>query len=231
MSTKNILVVAATALEIESLFEHPRISSHDLGRIVYAHYADHTVDVLITGPGMISTAYHMGRQLEIQNYDLVINAGIAGSFNENIKIGDAVNVVSDCFPELGAYQGDRFIPMYGMEMALPYKQSFISSDGVIENFNFPDIPSLKKLPAVKGITVNTISNNEVEIENLRIRTSAEIESMEGAAFLYSCFLTDSPCLQIRTISNYVEPLHLAKWDIPLAVSRLRKTLIQIFDEL
>ena len=43
-------------------------------------------DVLISGVGMINTTYNLTKILSKKRYDLVINMGIAGSYNPSIKI-------------------------------------------------------------------------------------------------------------------------------------------------
>jgi futalosine hydrolase len=55
---------------------------------------------------------------------------------------------------------------------------------------------------------------------------ADIETMEGAAFFYSCLQLKIPFLQIRAISNFVEPRDKSKWNIPLALENLST---EIFD--
>ena len=62
------------------------------------------------------------------------------------------------------------------------------------------------------------------------RTGADIETMEGAAFFYACLMSGTPCVQIRGISNYIEPRNLSKWNIPLAVKNMNATIIRILNE-
>jgi futalosine hydrolase len=50
--------------------------------------------------------------------------------------------------------------------------------------------------------------------------------MEGAAVLYSCEQTGIPCLQVRSISNYVEPRSKESWKIDLAVKNLNDWAIR-----
>jgi futalosine hydrolase len=44
--------------------------------------------------------------------------------------------------------------------------------------------------------------------------------MEGAAVAYVCERFDVPWVQIRAISNMVEPRNRSAWDIPLAIKNL-----------
>jgi futalosine hydrolase len=231
MENKNILIVAATTQEIKDLFESSSVHDGFIGNLVSGQHHDDPFDILITGPGMVSTAFHMGQWMAVKCYDLVINVGIAGSFNPGFKIGQVVHVVSDRFPELGAETDTQFISLYKMQMAKSIMPSFMNADAIIENSGYPQIASLTALSEANGITVNTISGNSEKISILKSRTKADIETMEGAAFFFACHMSDLPCIQIRAISNYIEPRNLKNWDIELASSNLVHSLKQILDEL
>ena len=80
----------------------------------------------------------------------------------------------------------------------------------------------------KGITVNTVHGNEKSIENIIERFSPDVESMEGAAFFYSCMMKNVSCIQIRVISNIVERRNKDNWNIPLAIKNLNDFLPELF---
>ena len=82
----NILFVAATSQEITS----KKIN---------------TQPNLITGLGMVNTAMYLTKELINNNFDLVINMGIAGAFSSTLKKGDVVEVIEDYFSEIG-YEDD-----------------------------------------------------------------------------------------------------------------------------
>ncbi|HRB38605.1 MAG TPA: futalosine hydrolase, partial [Bacteroidia bacterium] len=83
----NILIIAATKQEI-SLFQIEKSEEIHI-------YKSHNVEILISGPGILATAFHLTRKLKEKQYDLIINAGIAGSLDENIIPGDVVQVKSE----------------------------------------------------------------------------------------------------------------------------------------
>ncbi len=64
----NLLVVAATGLEIQPFIQN-----------------NNGTDVLITGPGVPATVFNLMKQLAKKNYDLAIQAGIGGAFNNRYK--------------------------------------------------------------------------------------------------------------------------------------------------
>lgn len=91
--------------------------------------------------------------------------------------------------------------------------------------------TLKNLPPVSGITVNTVHGNSDSIKKVVRRFHPDIETMEGAAFFYACSQQKIPCLQIRAVSNYVAMRNKSAWNIPLAVKNLNETVIKILDEI
>lgn len=186
-------------------------------------------DLIITGPGMVATTYHLTRKLVKNKYDLVINAGIAGSFKREFPIGEVVHIVSDCFSDFGTEDGEVFLSASEIGLTepnqYPFKKDCIRSTGDLkENL----LPRLRK---VHGVTVNRSHGKKRSIQETVERLNPDTESMEGAAVFYVCALEKVPCLQIRAISNYVERRNRDAWDIPLAIKNLHKTLYLILDKI
>ncbi|MBC7916090.1 MAG: futalosine hydrolase [Pyrinomonadaceae bacterium] len=211
----NILLVSATTSEIEPLLSHFKII--DNGAIINGH----TVKVVVTGVGMTATAFALGTELANYKYDLAINIGIAGAFDRSVKIGEVVCIGLDCFAELGAEDGEDFISIE----ELGFGKSGIRP---VEIFQLPILASLKK---VKSITVNKVHGNDESIYNTVTRLNPQTESMEGAAFYYACNQTNTPCIQLRGISNYIERRNRSKWDIPLAIKNVNETVITLLTNL
>jgi futalosine hydrolase len=55
--------------------------------------------------------------------------------------------------------------------------------------------------------------------------------MEGAVVLYVCNWVGIPCIQIRSISNFVEPRDSAQWNIPLALEELNQSVKEVLQKL
>ncbi|MBC8265669.1 MAG: futalosine hydrolase [Flavobacteriales bacterium] len=172
------------------------------------------LEVLFTGIGMVNTTLCLTKELSTKSYDLVINMGIAGCFNPNIKIGDIVEVIEDSFSEIGFENGKEF-------------EQF-SDFGIQTNYSVEGKTNLQK---AKGITVNTVHGNEGSIAEVVSRLNPDIESMEGAAVFKVCQEFDIPCVQIRAISNKVEKRNKANWNMPLAIKNLNIQVKQIIAEL
>ena len=81
-----------------------------------------TIDFLITGVGSPQSIYHLTKRLNQIDYDIVIQAGIAGSFTKTIKLGDVVLVKEDHFADVGISEQDRFQTIFekGFADDLPF---------------------------------------------------------------------------------------------------------------
>ena len=98
------------------------------------------------------------------------------------------------------------------------------------SFSSAFLQQLDSLPKANGITVQTVHGNEQSIALLRQRNpSASIESMEGAAVFYAGQLEGIPVIEIRSVSNPVEPRNRAGWDIQGAIHSLNQFLLQLLN--
>jgi futalosine hydrolase len=223
-----LLIVSATSFEITPLInELIFIKNHSPNFSKY-YYKGLNIDVLITGIGMVPTAYYLGKILATNKYDLAFNLGICGSFNPELNIGELVNVTNDIFSELGIESGSELI--LSEELKLSEQYYFSTPYNFIINKYISDYPLFENIKKVKGITVNTISGNDERIEKIKSKFKPDTESMEGAAFLHACKLEKINCLQIRAISNYVKQRDKAEWNIPLAVNNLNSLMISYINE-
>lgn len=220
----NVLIVAAThseVLPLLNLMGRQNVS----GLYENLSYKKLRVDVLVTGIGMVATAFHLSRQLSAKMYDLAVNAGIAGSLPDEIRKGDVLNVSTDSFSELGAEDGNEFIPVFKMGLMQPNQFPFIKGELSATDLH-ADKLNLRK---VKGITVNTVHGNDESITKIKQRLNPDVETMEGAAFFYCCLYDRIPCAQIRAVSNKLERRNRDNWDIDLAIRNLNRTLEKYFD--
>ena len=208
----NVLIVYATQSELAQL---------DLEKI--------SATVLITGVGMVATTFHLTEHLSKNKYDLILNVGIAGSFSNEIQIGETVNIVQDCFGDFGAEDDENFIDVF--EIGLEEKNESLFENGVITFVDSAKFKCIDALRKVKGITVNKVHGNEKSIARIKSKYNPDIETMEGAAVFYVCKLKNIPCIQIRSISNFIEKRNRANWDIKGAVKNLNSFIQAFIDEL
>lgn len=177
-------------------------------------------DVLISSVGSTATAYHLTKQLSHHHYDLVVQAGVGGAFNDALNLGEVVTVKCDAFGDLGAMEnGFQSIQNMNLSSELEW----------LENKN----SLLHKLPykQVKAITVNTLHTNEEMINTFRLKWKADVESMEGAALHYVCQHQQVPYLQLRSISNRVGIRDKEQWQMKEAITNLNEALTHTFSTL
>jgi len=219
------LIVSATSIEIEPLTRELGQGEKIVPHITRYRNGDHTIDVLITGVGMVATSYLMTKALMLCSYDATINAGICGSFNTSLEIGEVVHVISDSFPELGAESAEKFLPLADLNLLNP--NEFPYKEGILVNTNPYDCEVCTGLKSVNGATVNTIRGNWDSILQRKERVRADVESMEGGAFFFVSLLEKTPCIQLRAVSNYVEPRNPSQWNVPLAIRNLNLVLVKL----
>jgi futalosine hydrolase len=217
-----ILFVSATPFEIAPLRAYLEANFE---RLADFHFKKNGLEVklLITGVGMPYTAFAMGTVLATQKVDLAVNAGVAGAFYRNLQIGEVVNVVSEQFGDLGVEEADgRFTDAAELGLIDAHQPPFIN--GKLYN---PAASEFGFLPQKKGLTVNKVHGTKDSIAAVLEKYQADVESMEGAAFFLACLLSNVNFLEIRAISNYVEPRNREAWDIPLAIKNLNGVLVEL----
>ncbi len=205
-----ILLTAATALEIEPFTT-----------------ADNHIDILITGIGVPAAIYHLQKRIHQIDYDFIIQAGIAGSFSNEIELGRVVLVKQDCFADLGMEENGNYTPVFNTSFA--DKDEFPFADGWMVNTD----ENLKyaNLLKAKAITVNKVSDSEFQKQQFVQTFNADIETMEGAALHYVCLQEQIPFLQIRSISNHVGERDKTKWKMKEAIENLNKELTTLINGL
>ena len=223
-----ILVVTATDREIAPVVEAlsqvsdrgPRLKTGAAGR--------HTVDVLTTGVGMVATAAWCSRTLAIERYELALNLGVCGSFDRTLAPGRVVHVVTDRLPELGAEDGESFLTIHDLHLLDEDEPPFTT--GRLVNHAPPANAAIRGLPAVDGITVNTVHGHEASIARVVQRCAPHVESMEGAGFMYACLVHGAvPFAQVRAVSNVVERRDRNAWKMTDAIRALGETAVRILE--
>jgi futalosine hydrolase len=224
-----ILLVAATNKEIKPISEELRLLRQVDNTFAKYKYDKTRVDILVTGVGTVPTTYTLGKILAYNNYDIVFNVGIAGSYDHFLEIGYVVNVKEEVFGDVGIEDGNEFYTLCEKELLDGTKYPY--TDCRLSNRTPFTVPEIESMVPVRGITVNKGSGNKESIEAHVRKFNPEVETMEGAAFFYVCLLEQVPFYQIRSISNYVEIRNIENWNIPLALENLRESVVQIIKEL
>jgi futalosine hydrolase len=222
-----ILIVAATSMEVGPLVTRFPVASEGHARPNSYRHAGHEVDVLLTGVGMVATAAWCSRVLARTRYDLALNFGVCGSFDRALQPGAVVHVVSDRLADLGAEDDGAFLSVE--ELNLLGENDFPFTNGRLVNSAPPVNVALGVLPAVDGITVNTVHGNDRSIAAVMQRFAPQVESMEGAAFMYTCMIHEVRFAQVRAVSNVVEKRNREAWKMADAVNSLGNAAIALLE--
>lgn len=182
----------------------------------------HQVELLTTGVGMVATAARCARALAAGTVDCALNLGICGSFDPALPPGTVVHVVRDRLAELGVEDGETFRTLAEIGLA---------DESLVVNHAPPASVRLAALPAVSGITVNTVHGHPATINAVVRRWQPQVETMEGAAFMYACALSGVPYAQVRAVSNVVERRNRAAWRVKEAIDALGDEALALLDSL
>ena len=224
-----VLVVAATAAEIAPFVSKLTSIGERRGRLAPFRRGSNQIDVLTTGVGMVATATWCARALSTRHYDQAFNIGVCGTFDRTLALGTVVHVTTDRLAELGAEDGDRFLSVHDLGLLDANELPFVAGRlvSIAPSGNAP----LRALPAVNGITVNTVHGDDASIARVVERFAPQVESMEGAAFMYACVVHGVLFAQVRAVSNVVERRNRDAWNLPEAIRALNAAALEIIDDL
>ena len=150
--------------------------------------------------------------------DFVIHAGICGSFDDTLELGDVVCVMIDQFADFGVIENGQWKTGFEMKLISSHKKPFTQGELVAPN---TDIVPYPKVIAVTSQTITSTTKQREEIEK---KFQPAIESMEGAYVHYVCIQEDIPFVHLRAISNTVGERNKSKWDIETAVTNLHEAI-------
>ena len=212
----NLLIVAATSAEVA--FLNPARQQFKTGVNALRNAGNLKVDVLITGPGITATTYHLTHILADKNYDLALNVGICGSLHPDYLPVRVVRVIADQFGDFGAEDGNKWLDIFEIGLAGKNEPPF-KNGKLVETYKKKHA-CLQTLPVSEAITVQRSNGSTASCLKAFKKYGPVMESMEGAAFFYVCRLQNIPCLQIRAVSNKVTRRNRSKWKIKEAIDAL-----------
>jgi futalosine hydrolase len=215
-----LALVAATYKEIEPLTNRIKTDNPFVSTL--------EIEIIITGVGILNSCFNLTKSMINNKFDLVIQAGVAGSFNKSLNSKSIVIVKDELLGDCGVLENNHWLDLFDMgleennngiwfekKLSNPYQQ-------LINRFNYQK---------VTGITVNQVSTNPILIDALIKKYNPDIESMEGAVFHYVCLKEQIPFIQMRAISNIVGDRNKANWKMKEAIEILNSELIQLINEL
>ena len=186
----------------------------------------HSIDIVYTGLGMLPSAVRLTQYVLQHKPGLIIQAGIAGSLDTSIRLGDVVAVKRECLGDTGVQEGGVWKDIFDMGFQQADEPPF--SDRHITN-EWLATYNILQLPEVTGVTINQITTSADSIQMLETKYGAQVESMEGASLHYVCKLFNIPFIQIRAISNYIGERDKGKWKIKEAIQSLNETVSRMLN--
>ncbi len=209
----NLLIVAATAIELSPFLEQYRTDK--------ALSAD--IDVLITGIGLTATTYSLTRQLKFKRPDLIIQAGVGGCFDNSIPLGAVLAIKQEAIADQSVIELDKLKTLFELNL-VPQDQYPFSKGWLV---NKSDILKKVKLKKVKGVSVNEITTSKQKVKFYKETFSPVVESMEGAALHYVCLMEKIPFVQLRSVSNYIAERNKKNWNMKESIINLNNELINL----
>ena len=215
-----VLIMAATSREIAPTIDYLNSNGFMVN--------DQTLDLLISGVGLLSSSYALTTRTINLSPDLVIQAGIAGSFSDVYPPASTVLIQEEFLGDSGVTEDGMFKDIFDLSLANANSEPFINKKLIN-----PTWQRWKKtgIPFATGVTVNEITTDAKRIEQLKEKYGADIESMEEAALHYVCLQQKSPFIQIRSVSNYVGERNKSRWKMEEAINQLNKILITFLQQL
>ena len=178
------------------------------------------IEVLLSGIGSVATSFRLTQTLMQRPYSRAIAIGIAGSFADDISIGETVQIAEDCFADLGIDNNGQFRSL---------REEGLTCGDFDGDFIINPSPTLSPHRKLRGVTVQTASGSKKRIDELVQRFHPQVETMENAAFFYVCRMLKVPFASFRAISNRVEPRNRKNWRITEAIENLNKSIIDLLD--
>lgn len=181
-----------------------------------------------SGVGMLAAAISITRMVYEEKPDLIIQAGIAGTFDKKMHLGKVVTVNNEILGDTGVEEEGKWKDLFDLKLEKssyhPFEKRKLPNQ-YLKEYN------LLKLSEVSSITVNEITTNKERIDQLIKKYEPGIESMEGAALHYVCREMNVPFIQIRSISNYIGERDKTKWKMKEAIENLNQTLLKYVNRL
>lgn len=171
------------------------------------------------GVGMAECAAATAQIIAEERPSSMILAGIAGTYSDDLAIGETVIVASETVADLGRLSATGFTPMFRKEyVSRPHALGSLCGFRVVRSHT---VSTAGWTPGTRFGTADAARFGTAD---------AEIENMEGAAFFAVCARFGVSALEVRTISNRVGH-RINPCDLNLSVSHLALSLEKILASL
>lgn len=189
----------------------------------------------LTGIGAVQACHCVTREVVAaaaagEPYNLVVNLGIAGSYDlEAFPIGSAAVISREYFADLGFGSEEGFSDLF--QYGILEKDDFPYTKGALARqlLPYPHIEKvLEKYGAGAGATVQCVTGTQARCNEIVDMYNPQIESMEGAGVYYAALMEKVPFFELRTVSNAVGERDTSKWESKAALDTLEECCREIF---
>ena len=194
------------------------------------------VEFRLTGIGAVQACHCVTREVVAaaaagDPYNLVVNLGIAGSYDlEAFPIGSAAVISREHFADLGFGSEEGFSDLF--QYGILEKDDFPYTKGALARqlLPYPNVEeAISRYKSGVGVTIQCITGDAARIDELKELYTPHIESMEGAAVYYAALMEGVPCFGLRTVSNVVGERDSRKWKTKEALDTLENCCREIFE--
>ena len=173
--------------------------------------------MVVTGIGKANAAGATGRFAHPN--DRLLSIGVGGALSECYP-GDVVIASTSVFADEGVQTPTGFLDCDAL--GFPLASFAGSAVPVSEQWTEQVATALGSLSPRRGpiATVSTCSGTDALAQQVRTRTGALAEGMEGAAIALIAHRLNLPFAEVRIISNTTGDRDRQTWDLPRALARL-----------
>jgi futalosine hydrolase len=224
ISTGAWLLVVAAAAEARAVLAGLQADSRLASEEWRLHRLGNGFDIIVSGIGKANAAAAAAQGIDPSRHAAVVSIGVAGALpgtaGDQLVLGDVVAATASVYADEGLQTPEAFVDCGQMGFPLgPFLGNRIEADpGVLE--------VLRRVAGVEGAvaTVSTCSGTDVLAQQVRERTGAVAESMEGAAVAQVARRLGVACGELRVISNSTGDRGGQQWDLKGALAKLEQVV-------
>jgi len=186
---------------------------------------------LVTGLGPISTAACLGSYLARygSEVDGVLNIGVAGAyFDSGLALLDICLAKQEFLGDFGICMEDGIMDFDSA--ILKHNSPLLFDNDLVRQFENILQEHGITFKIANFVTVNCCTGTKKRGDFLKEKFMAGCENMEGGAVAMVCKTFNTPCVELRCVSNMVEDRDITNWRLNEAIDEVcRVTEILLVD--
>ncbi len=234
-----ILFIGATLKELQH-FTRSAVGAglqYQAGEVV--QYKGHDVCLLPCGVGPLNAALGLQSFLLLHpGVDVVVNVGIAGSYDlNNLPLGAVCMAQAEIWPEYGVRSSSAWVdpwalgfPLQGEGESEIWNRIELGAPGAVNYTRALCLDPGRDCEYATSLTLAGVSGNRELALELSRRYQAGMENMEGFALALVCRMQNIPFVEIRTISNLAGSRDSRDWDFKAAFQALSRVWTRLWQE-